>query len=47
MTTNTIPIYYNQIRYVQRIRCIKIVLKTEIITNCISQLRMARRGLNM
>jgi hypothetical protein len=33
-----------QIAYVQQIRCIKIVLQ---ISNCISHLRMARRGRNM
>jgi hypothetical protein len=33
-----------QIVYVQQIRCNKIVLK---ISNCISHLRMARRGRNM
>jgi hypothetical protein len=34
----------HQIAYVQRIRCIKIVLQ---ISNCLSHLRMARRGRNM
>jgi hypothetical protein len=34
----------HQIAYVQRIRCIKIVLK---MSNCISHLKMARRGRNM
>jgi hypothetical protein len=48
MTANDIPRYNDQITYVQRIRCIKIVLqKQKMITNCISHLRMARRGRNM
>jgi hypothetical protein len=34
----------HQIAYVQRIRCIKIVLK---ISNCLSRVKMARWGRNM
>jgi hypothetical protein len=48
MTANNIPRYNDQITYMQRIRCIKIVhQKQKIVTNCISHLRMARRDQNM